>query len=342
MVKLASMQAKSNEATAELASGELKLDWAPPRIHTWCAQVDDVQEWLLEGLLPADSAILVSGKAKRAYKSWLAFQIAICIASGKTMGPFVPCNVSGLPVLILEAEGGRAQTRHRWEWLANGSGIRLMDIPVYFSHRENILLDDAGWTYKIKRFIAHVRPGLVIVDPLAMFSRGDENKVADVARVMRSLAEFREQGASVIFLHHLAKTQKDWNRDPDEEIRGSSAIAGFYDQHWALRQRRDNQKHNDLTIRSKDDEEKFYEIRWFIDKALAKASFTMAEADEEKATSNLREDLLLQMLANIEYSQRRISEILGDPPTSEIEALIADLLQEEKLVKCGRGFMLKE
>jgi RecA-family ATPase len=327
---------------ADEVKGDWLDSWAPPLLDDYLEAVDDVPEWLLIDMLPADSNILVSGKAKRAYKSWLAFLTALAVASGKEIPPLIPANKAGLPVLVLEAEGGRAQTKNRWKWLKKSYGFENARLPIYFVHREaSLYLDDIRWVERVRRFIVAKGIKLVIADPLAMFSKGDENNVRDAVKLMNAFVQFREQGASCMFLHHLRKTDKDWEADIDEEIRGSSAFAGFYDTHFALRNRGATLDYNELTIRSKDDAEKKYEVRWFIDKVAGTAQARFDRADDDSANQRILDEMAVQLIMGEVYTRKRLEEMLCISG-AKLDEVLKVMIDEGRVERVGHSrFKLK-
>lgn len=319
--------------------GTPEADWPPPLLWEWMESVTGEQQWLIEKFLPADSNILLSGKAKLAYKSWWIFQLSLVVASGKTVGPFAPTAAG--PVLVLEAEGARVATKKRFEWLAKSSGVDLKTLPIRFSHRKNILLDDPKWVKRIADLVVAEGVKLVVIDPWVMHMSGDENSTQDTARAMRAMVEFRKYGASCLFVHHLSKTQKDWDRDVDEELRGSSALQGFYDLHIAIRNKRPTTgSFNDATFRFKDDEEAKYRIKWLIDKHEGTATFDLRSADDESLKLDLREEVLTMMMPLIEYAPSRIKDAL-EASLEEVEKVLVGLVKDGLVEQAGRNFRMK-
>ncbi len=319
-------------------------DWNPPDLWDWLETAKGQPEYLIEGILPADSKVIFSGKPKRAFKSWMAYSIALAIASGKSMGPLIPVNAKGEKVLLLAAEGGKTKNRNRFMWLGAGLGVDIKDLRargmLKFSFKEPILLKDPEWVYKITRYVHANNIKLVIIDPLIMFSGVDENKSEQLAIIMHAINQIGAKGAAVIFVHHLTKSQKDWARDIDEEIRGSSALAGFYDCHWAFRKKTDDQKHNDLTIRSKDDEEFSYEVRWFIDKVEGLATFKMEQLTDEAAQGRLIDNVYRELIPTQEYTLKAIAKI-ADLDTEEGTNLIKQMIGRGMLEVKGKAYVCK-
>lgn len=314
--------------------------WTPTLAGEWVDSVQGSQQYLLEGLLPDDSNILMSGKAKRAHKSWLVHAICMALATGKQIGPLVPFYKEGVPVWYLSAEGSKFGTKNRWLMLEHGLKVPFRHPNLYFTHREPILMSDRAWVTKIKTFIRSRGVKLLILDPFVMFVNGDENSVEDMAAFMRVLNEFRAEGCSVMFIHHLRKSSRDGTAsDPDEEIRGSSAFAGFYDQHWAIRQSIENTRFNDLIIRSKDDEGLLYKIRWNIDKVAQSADFEMNTRTAEEVWVELKGTLIATIMSGWEYTKPRLVDIVqseGNLEEKEAERMVAEYINEGKIVPLGK------
>lgn len=285
--------------------------WRPMLIGDWVESVKDVPQWLLNDIFPADSNVLMTGLPKLSKKSWMSFLMAMAVATGVPIGHLVPAKPVPQGVLIIEAEDGRAQTANRWKWLAKAQGVELNDIKtLHFSHRAGILLDQDEWVETVVKFVQQNNIKLVIVDTLAMHMQGDENEVRSVTKVMRAFSAMRQTNASVLFLHHLTKMSEK-PRDIDQEVRGSSAIIGFYDAHWAFRQKDEDQEYNDLTIRSKAAEEKKFRVWWDINEGLGKASVEMQPRSKEDLIKESIELLTPSVAVGEPMTRRAAAEILG-------------------------------
>jgi RecA-family ATPase len=305
------------------------------------ASITGNDEYLLKDLLPADSKIIFTGQPKKAYKSWMAYAMAMSLAAGKQIGPFIPMYPDGVPVLVLAAEGGAIKNRNRFQWLEKGLDIDAKSLEhFHFSFKEPIRLHEDAWVSKIKRLIDHLGVRLLVIDPIVMFMAGkDENSVKEVSVIMQALNELGKNGCSVLFVHHISKETAGVSKDIDQEIRGTSAFGGFYDQHWAFRRKHKSQEHNDLTIRSKDDEEKFFEIRWDIDQKAGSAAFRMDPVSEEHSKEESKAKVIAELLDGFEYTEKRLaqmSELPNDEATDLIEELVSDGVLEQK----GRKYVL--
>jgi RecA-family ATPase len=203
----------------------------------------------------------------------------LAVASGQPIDYINPIGQHN--VLVIELEGPRKPTRHRWRYLENQYGLNVSKLPIYFSHREGVLMDDSTWVYAVERFIQRHEIGLTIVDTLAKSMQGDENDSQAMGDVARNFDRLRQAnpGNTVLFLHHTRKESKDWNADIDDEARGSSAIAGYYDMHWAMRKRQKHQEHIEWHIRTNEASESLYNLYWEIDGNAERAKLTMQPAD---------------------------------------------------------------
>jgi RecA-family ATPase len=251
--------------------------------------------WLIEGVIPSHSNILMSGKAKVSLKTWTMYLMCLSLATGRKLGPFVPGN-GPINCLISEAETSEKQTRARWAMLEKGHGIKAPPGTITFAHREHVFVDDTRWLEKLISVIRDRRIGFVVLDTLARHQRGDENRVQDMSHVMDKigyLCDCRDDAVvSVMYLHHLNKysSRADEDTDIDEDIRGSSAIAGFYDSHVAVRKRYSMQPSNDVHIRHSDASQKLYTMWWSFE-ANESAVCKMYELDPSRPEPALLQDV---------------------------------------------------
>jgi len=253
------------------------MPWPPRGLDDWLtwAAARPEQTWMINNLLPSDAAVLISGQAKRAYKTWFAFEIAIALALGRSPVSLLT-PVCQADSLVIELEGPVKQTEARWRMLVAPYGEQVGD-HIKYMHRYNFRLDNAMHLQVVCELLQREKRRLVIIDTLAKAHGGDENSVKDVSETMRHIDQLRKAmpGGTVIFIHHLRKpadtrfiSRHDGPTDApdiDSDIRGSSALAGFYDTHLAIRMANPHQTWLDLTVRSSDAEEKYYQLSWSID-----------------------------------------------------------------------------
>jgi len=149
--------------------------------------------WLLEGQLPDQSVVLLSGR-EGSLKSWLALDWAAAIAEGK---PWLGYEAEAGGVCYLDAEmpgllfharlfaAGASQNLNIMRWQDKGFPTKLDDPAII-------------------RAAQHHR--LLVIDTLKRFMEGlDENSSTDMAIITGKLRVLTKWGASVLVLHHGIK-----------------------------------------------------------------------------------------------------------------------------------------
>lgn len=196
---------------------------APAAIRTW----EDIPsifslavpktEWIVEGLLPRGSVTLIAGEPG-SYKSWLSLSLLRSVATGQK---FLDRACVSTSVLYLDRENPHAVVRERLAILGVESldnariwGGWLADMPP------------AIGDYRLLQIARERRP-LLIIDSLIRFHREEENSATEMARVMQDLRALANEGATVVVLHHRAKSEAS-------RYRGSSDIADGVDTAFAL------------------------------------------------------------------------------------------------------------
>lgn len=183
-------------ANAPLLSG---TNQSPLTVFPWRNSLVVVREappetaWLLEGVIPDQSVVLLSGR-EGSMKSWLALDWAAAIAEGK---PWQGCEAEAGAVCYIDAEmpgrlfharlfaAGPSQNLNIMRWQDEGFPTKL-DHPA------------------IVQAAQHHR--LLVIDTLRRFMEGlDENSSTDMAIITGKLRRLTQWGASVLALHHGIK-----------------------------------------------------------------------------------------------------------------------------------------
>ena len=171
------------------------------------------------GILLDETMLVLVGPPK-SKKTFLAQNIALAIASGKSFANFEITKPK--KVLYFLAEGGYYPNRDR-----------LQKMGAYFSEKymENFMLslfsympinhNDAYNT--MYNFIKDSGAEVVVIDPLIRFHDVDENSASQLSDVFgRIRILINELKVSVILVHHTGKVETRGGR-------GSSALVGEYD-----------------------------------------------------------------------------------------------------------------
>jgi RecA-family ATPase len=208
-------------------------DFYPPTLREWVQSVknDPAPTWIVKDLIPSDNLVLISGHPKDSKKTWLGMWLALRAAAADSK------------VLYIYREGARRPTLQRFDALV--AGLRNMSPAVFenihFHHRGSFWLDDAEQVKNAVKFVKKHDIKLIFIDTFAKSVMSDENSSKDVGRAIHATERLRDAGATVVLIHHLRKAGHALSNgtsgtpEPDKDLRGSSALAGAYETHLAVR-----------------------------------------------------------------------------------------------------------
>ena len=178
-------------------------------------------EFLIDAILPAGGTGTLFG-APGLGKSFVALDLALCVASGK---PFFGHIVKRCPVVFVAAEGAAGLPNRVNAWRQHHGYEDTGELGVYFATEPVQLLEGRSVSVFLSaiRKLGEPRPGLIIMDTLARcMAGGDENSTRDMGMTIAAVDRIRrDTGAAVLLIHHTRK-------DGDLE-RGSSALRGAMD-----------------------------------------------------------------------------------------------------------------
>lgn len=200
------------------------------------AKLPEGERWLVDGLLTR-SSIMVLAAAPKTGKTWVALAIAVGVASGTpVMGRFL-APVAG-PVLLFPAEDDPRSVRGRIEAIALGAGTAFDTLPIHIITADQLRLDDATDREKLEELLEHLRPRLLVLDPLVRLHSGAESYVGHVSELFRYLRSLQRRfEVAILLTHHVAKNRT--GAGPGQAMRGSGDIHAAYD-HGAGLQRLDD------------------------------------------------------------------------------------------------------
>lgn len=321
--------------------------YPPPDLLDWIQETMDKPEpdWIVPGLIPAGASVLISGKAKISFKTWLTYLLVLGFAMGYSPVTFLRPS-RRIKTLVIEREDPAKQTAHRWQWLMapfEEQGYTLGAGDIFFWHREQVYIDDPNHIDHICEFIGLHDIQCVIIDTLAKCNQGDENSTKDMSRTMGYIDVLHDamgQTGAVIYCHHLRKSGDRPDEDIDEAIRGSSAISGFYDVHVAL-QRAGGMEQDwiDLTVRQSTAPERHFQLTWNINASGERASLQMEEMDPANITAEQLLAWLQLLIAGQKYSLKQLGEA-WNVPWDVAKAASKTLVEEGTLVRTGTKYQL--
>jgi len=189
--------------------------------------------WLIEKLWTAE-AVGFLGAPPKHYKTWMAMEMAVSVASGAPcLGSFPVPNPG--PVLLYAAEDSASAVRERLEALALHRQVELGRLALWVITADSLRLDRSDDREKLEATVVHYRPRLLVLDPLVRLHQLDENASGPMAALLgffRSLQ--RKTGAAIALIHHTRKNPAA----AGYSLRGSSDFYAWTDSFLHLQRRR--------------------------------------------------------------------------------------------------------
>ncbi|KRA84174.1 AAA family ATPase [Altererythrobacter sp. Root672] len=280
--------------------------------------------FVVPGLL-AEGATLFAGKPKIG-KSWMAYDFALAIASGRPVFGSIPVTQGDVLYLALEDSERRLKSRLLKKGIRQAPD-RLTLATEWPGLDEGCIAELEAWADAVKR------PSLVIVDVLKMVrgvTRGTESLYDADYRALTGLATFaRNRGIAVMIVHHVRKMEAD---DPLESISGTNGLTGAADCVMVLK-RESGTGHCTLYVRGRDVEESEKAVRFKPDNGTWEL---LGDANEVGRTNERQ--LILDALRKHDkpLSVRDISDLVGKNYDA-IRKTLVRMWDAGEVLKEGRG-----
>jgi hypothetical protein len=191
-------------------------------------------QWLVEGLW-SDQAVGILGGEPKCCKSFLALDLAVSVASGAAcLRQFPVCRTG--KVLLFPAEDSLAVVRQRLEGIASAAQVGFPSLPVEVITAPSLRLDTAVDRQRLADTVQHLKPILLILDPLIRLHRLDENDASQIAALLSYLRELQRQFQMAVILVHHARKDSNSSR-PGQALRGTSELHGWGDSNLYVRRK---------------------------------------------------------------------------------------------------------
>jgi len=191
-------------------------------------------QWLVEGLW-SDQAVGILGGEPKCFKSFLALDIAVSVASGTACLRQFPVRRAG-KVLLFPAEDSLAVVRQRLEGIAAAAQVNFQALPVEVITTPSLRLDTPADRHRLRDTVQNLQPALLILDPLIRLHRLDENDATQIATLLSYLRELQRQFQLAVLLVHHARKDSNGSR-PGQALRGSSELHGWGDSNLYMRRK---------------------------------------------------------------------------------------------------------
>lgn len=191
------------------------------------------QQWLIEQLWLA-LGVGVLGGAPKTFKTWIAAEIAMAVATGVPAFGRFRVRQPGT-VLFFGAEDSLPALRTRFEGIAAERGVALDAVPLYLLDVAQLRLDRPDQLARLSATISACAPRLLVLDPFVRLARVDENSAAEVSAVLGSLRELnRVHDLAILLVHHARKSS---GASPTQAFRGSGDFGAWGDSNLHVTQR---------------------------------------------------------------------------------------------------------
>jgi len=195
-------------------------------------------QWLIENLWLMEGVGIIGGPP-RAYKSWLALDMAVSVASGSPCLGVFPVRSSG-PVLIYAAEDSQSSLRSRLQSLARNRQIDFAHLDVRVITADLLRLDLPTDQERFEATVALHHPKLLILDPLVRIHGADENASGAMAALLGYFRALQRKRSVAIALTHHAR--KNVSGRTGYSLRGSSDFYAWTDCLLYLERRREQRR----------------------------------------------------------------------------------------------------
>jgi AAA domain len=193
-----------------------------------------INRWLVQGLW-SEQAVGILGGEPKCYKSFLALDLAVSVASGAPCLRQFAVHHSG-SVLLFPAEDSLAVVRERIEGICSAAGVSLHSLPLEVITAPTLRLDTLKDRDRLTKTVQVHQPRLLILDPLTRLHRLDENDASQVAALLSYLRQLqRAFQLAVLVVHHARKDANSVR--PGQALRGSSELHGWGDSNLYMRRR---------------------------------------------------------------------------------------------------------
>ncbi|RLC89160.1 MAG: hypothetical protein DRI37_04535 [Chloroflexi bacterium] len=178
--------------------------------------------WRIGGILPDDARLTVIYGQPKSYKSFVALDMALSVATGSD---YHNRNTNSCNVLYIAAEGQKGILKRVKAWMQER---KITKLDNFYPFIKPIAINDKAACNELIDLLRHFSevPGLIFIDTLNRSLQGNENG-DDMTAFVAGVTEISiETGAQVVVIHHTPKT--------GEGMRGHSSLHGAVDYSWKV------------------------------------------------------------------------------------------------------------
>jgi len=292
--------------------------------------------WLIDQLWTAQAVGIIGGTPK-SYKTWMALEMAVAVASGSSCLTTFAVPAPG-PVLLYAAEDSESALRRRLESLAEHHRLHLAYLDIRVITADSLRLDRTTDQERLEATVMLHRPALLILDPLVRLHAIDENAAGEIAALLGYLRILqRKTGAAIALVHHARKNVAA-NGGAGYSLRGSSDLYAWVDSFLYLR------RHHGQLMLSAEHRSASGTGPLLLELANADSGPHLRLASTANVESAARDPLPDQILALLgQSSEPRTAESIRSSLQVRNQRLVECLRQlsdQRKVVRSPQGYLL--
>jgi len=283
-------------------------------------------EWLVDGLIVAGSATILTGREKSG-KGLLSIDLACSLASDM---PWIGRAVMGGPVIYLALEESIRTLRDRiLKWTEGRTDIPLYIISADGSTDDSFAVEDPDRIEDLINVIRMIDPVLVIIDTLRESHSGREDSSDDMAPRLRPIRQIAHQlDVTLIVTHHQSKMAG--------ASRGSTAIRASFDDEIAFT-RTDEESDTTIAGRLRVEGRNVPKQTVYINFEPESARWSVNNLPEEQDVSLRGRIRHLLEDENTWLSAREIAEKLPNTKLKTVQNELSRLVKDRSVVTSGAG-----
>jgi len=295
------------------------------------------QVWLIEGLWGARAVGIIGGQPK-CYKTFLALDLAVAVASGTPCLRRFPTPRAGR-VLLFAAEDALHIVRARLEGIAHAAAAEFQSLDIHVITAPVLRLDRQQHQQALQATVAELKPTLLVLDPLVRLHAIDENVAAEVAPLLAYLRRLQRLHQTAVALVHHARKGAAHERG-GQALRGSSELHAWGDSNLYLR-RQGQQLLLSIEHRAAQGADRVLLALKANPPALALEAIDQPSSDTAPIQPSClsRVELLLAD-ATTPLSQKQVREAVR-MRTSDVSQALATLVADGRVFKSTAGYQLK-
>jgi hypothetical protein len=292
--------------------------------------------WLIDQLWTAQAVGIIGGTPK-SYKTWMALEMAVAVASGSACLTRFTVPSPG-PVLLYAAEDSESALRSRLESLAAHHALHLASLDIRVITTDTLRLDRTADQDRLEATLMLHRPALLILDPLVRLHAIDENAAGEIAALLGYLRLLqRKTGAAIALVHHARKNVAV-NGGAGYSLRGSSDLYAWVDSFLYLR------RHHGQLMLSAEHRSASGAGPLVLELANAESGPYLRLTSTDNLESAQRDPLPDQILALLaQSSEPRTAESIRSNLQVRNQRLVETLrhlVDQRKIVRLSQGYVL--